>query len=810
MGKPEKATGAFRAASVAAEKTRNRTLETRVLLAVAGFDQDHDRYDAALPLYLTALRGSLRADDHRRAAQALIGLGEVHQLIGDLDDAERWFNDALEQGCAAHDLNLQFRVQVMLASVAADRENAKQMGDRTQAALGTLRTLLQEWFASRAATGFPLTPDGAVALQMLGEVEAWRGNVASAIIDAKLALALHRVASRTSPSALSDISLDLSHLALAYTQAERLDEAWRILEEARGVDSRIHDRNDYLLLNQMGSVRAREGRLDEALALHAQAIDVLERIGRQQRAGGVHLSLREQTVSFYLDAVSVLLKDQAKHPAQSNATQAWQYLERGHAQTLLELLTEAHDPGAGRLRGIARALAEQTPRRSQTDRTLDDAIAREQAALSASSSLAVTTTGRPVESPHIASIADVQGILDDHTIVLEYAFGETVGGEDVAALWLITRHGVRLTALPRANRIADLVTRYRETLKSPLFGADDIKNHVRLGQRLHQLLLLPAAEDIKHGEHIIVIPAGALHSLPFETLIGLRRGGPGSRSPTLQSVRYVGKQHAVSYAPSASILVFLAKRRSAPKPEGRRTQVPLLAFGDPLHTSSPEPGPVGSDARSHHESMSQDFPRLPYSADEVERIASLYDLQADADAINLRERATKRRLEAMDLTRYRILHFATHAVAGDGVQWVKTNQPTLVLSSPAAEDDPLLTMSDIFDLHLDADLVVLSACNTAQGKLYRGEGLVGLASAFLYAGSQSVVASLWPVNDQSTSLFMEAFYRRLRGGTPKAEALRLARNETMERTVQSAAVGGDQSLAAPYFWAPFVLIGQGD
>ena len=148
---------------------------------------------------------------------------------------------------------------------------------------------------------------------------------------------------------------------------------------------------------------------------------------------------------------------------------------------------------------------------------------------------------------------------------------------------------------------------------------------------------------------------------------------------------------------------------------------------------------------------------------------------------------------------------AWHAVMGDEVKWI--TQPALIFSpdTTSGTDSDVLKMSDIFDLRLDADLVVLSACRTAAGKLYRGEGLVGLTSAFLYAGSRSVVASLWPVYDPSTSLFMEAFYKHLRGGATKAEALRLARTEIMESTIQSDAVG---RLAAPYYWAPFVLIGE--
>jgi CHAT domain-containing protein len=164
-------------------------------------------------------------------------------------------------------------------------------------------------------------------------------------------------------------------------------------------------------------------------------------------------------------------------------------------------------------------------------------------------------------------------------------------------------------------------------------------------------------------------------------------------------------------------------------------------------------------------------------------------------------------VEQLDLTQYRILHFATHAVVGDEVKWI--SQPALILSPEGAGkgDDGVLKMAEIFNLRLNADLVVLSACETARGEMSRGEGIVGLTSAFLFAGSDSVVASLWNVNDESTSLFMEHFYTALKEGLTKAEALRKARCELMQMRIKENATSEEESLASPYFWAPFILVG---
>ncbi|MGH7964383.1 MAG: CHAT domain-containing protein [Candidatus Binatia bacterium] len=176
---------------------------------------------------------------------------------------------------------------------------------------------------------------------------------------------------------------------------------------------------------------------------------------------------------------------------------------------------------------------------------------------------------------------------------------------------------------------------------------------------------------------------------------------------------------------------------------------------------------------------------------------------------NLQEKATEKRLREMDLTPYRLLHFATHAVLSGEMKWI--TQPTVVLSLAGTDDlyDGFLQMSEIFNLQLNADLVVLSACDTGKGKLHRGEGIIGLTRAFMYAGTPSVAASLWKVHDQSTSLFMEFFYRRLKEGQSKAASLRQAKKQMIY--TQSDILGrGKDSLAAPYFWAPFILIGSGN
>jgi CHAT domain-containing protein len=361
--------------------------------------------------------------------------------------------------------------------------------------------------------------------------------------------------------------------------------------------------------------------------------------------------------------------------------------------------------------------------------------------------------------------------------------------------------------LPSQDVIDKALKEFLPTLRAPLFGMAETDEHVRLAKELYLTLLGPVRDLIRGKHHIVIVPDGELYYLPFEALIATDEKVNGPEG-SLASQPYLGKAYSFSYAPSASVLVTIEHNARKDGTGRAANQRPLLAFADPTIGTNPTASQVAFSTRGAYEEMGIRFNRLPYSGDEVLRVAAVYGIEPDSSSINLGDKATKKRLEQLDLTQYRILHFATHALVGDEVKWI--NQPALILSPEGTGkgDDGVLKMSDIFNLRLNADLVVLSACETAGGQMSRGEGIVGLTTAFLFAGSRSVVASLWDVNDESTSLFMESFYRGLKAGLTKADALRRARNEIMQARAKSSATEEPESLASPYFWAPFILIGS--
>jgi len=250
----------------------------------------------------------------------------------------------------------------------------------------------------------------------------------------------------------------------------------------------------------------------------------------------------------------------------------------------------------------------------------------------------------------------------------------------------------------------------------------------------------------------VIVPHGILYALPFEVLAGA-------------DGRRLIERFPISYAASASSLAFLRSEPAVPHPAAT-----LVAVGNPAGRLSP----------------------LPYSAAELHAVAALFGRHArvleGADATEGRVR---------DETRggARMLHFATHGAIDEAVP----DRSGLLLTARPPAEDGLLQTREIYGMRMDADLVTLSACQTALGRNVTGEGVIGLTRAFYYAGARSVVASLWDVDDRSTALLMQRFYAQLGAGQPIDVALQRAKLSMLR---ESAAT------AAPFYWAAFIASGR--
>jgi CHAT domain-containing protein len=361
------------------------------------------------------------------------------------------------------------------------------------------------------------------------------------------------------------------------------------------------------------------------------------------------------------------------------------------------------------------------------------------------------------------------------TVLLEYWLGE----EESYVLG-ITGSKCGIWPLPRRSLIETSVRPYIKMVSSIPRGRfrGDLA-----ARRIYSELLFPLEHLSLEGcSNLVIIPDGLLYYLPFETLAEERPQGNGPG-------RLLLEKFSISYCPSATSLAWISKLR-----HHTSAHKDLLALGNPDY------GAYGASAAPMSAAILRDiyldqgfhFSPLPYAAAEVRNIASLFPRSGVNVLVGTE--ANERAIKETELGDYRLIHFACHGFLDDR----SPSRSALVLSPNENEaDDGFLQAREICDLRIGAEMVVLSACQSGRGCLEKGEGPLGLSRAFFYAGAKSVVSSLWPISDRSTSILMGEFYSGLRRGLGKSMALRQAKLRMMR-----------SGFSHPFHWAAFVLSGD--
>lgn len=440
----------------------------------------------------------------------------------------------------------------------------------------------------------------------------------------------------------------------------------------------------------------------------------------------------------------------------------------------------------------------------------------------ASPRYATLTANKPL------TLADVQqSVLDDQTVLVEYALQA-----DESYLFAVSKGSVNLFKLPSRTTIEKLAMDLRaqlipSKLQRRIVGIDvaeanrglgiasaapeEVAPFVAASNALYKVVLEPAAGMV--GEkRLMVVADGALNYIPFEVLLKSADSGDFS------TLGYLIKTNEVVYAPSASVVGAIKQQRT--KSDSRA----MLIIADPVFNSNDArarktTGAPATDAEvrglgiqgaladvagsSAPASPNQQMEGLPLArlngtrteADQISKLARASGGQAD---VWLDLDANEDSLVARDVSNYRIIHVATH-----GLLNAERPQFTGVVLSLVGNKshDGFVRTDEVFNLRLGSPLVMLSACETGLGKEKRGEGVMGLTRAFMYAGAPTVGVSLWSVADKSTADLMTDFYKRLLStdqGTTSSGALRGA---------QLAMISG-KKYSAPFFWAPFVLVGD--
>ena len=505
-------------------------------------------------------------------------------------------------------------------------------------------------------------------------------------------------------------------------------------------------------------------------------------------------------------------------------SQAFAVSERAHARSLLDSLQEANtdiregvEPGLlAKERSLSQALNEkaalEVQARARKDMAAAENLRREIHALT-SDYMSIRDQIR-ASSPKYAALtipqplalSEVQRLLDDQSVFVEYALGD-----ERSYVWVVSNTGLAVYQLASRDDIEAVATRLRNLFIAlqAVYGEsveqrserERKANEAMPGEiaMLSKLVLGPLAGSLGN-KRLLIVADGALQYIPFQAL----------NDPDSNSGQNLIAKHEIVYQPSASTLAVIMKEANARK----AAQNTVAVFADPVfEVDDPRVNRVATASTPESEESKKvrkalrdiglsadgvEIPRLLASGVEADAIMQAIPWRSGFKAVGFD--ASRDRVVNHELAGYSIVHFATHGL-------INSEHPELsgiVLSlfdQQGRSQDGFLRLHDIYNLRLPTDLVVLSACSTGLGKEIKGEGLVGLTRGFMYAGASSVVASLWKVDDDATAELMRHFYYAMftKGLTPVA-ALRDAQLKMSQ----------DKRWNSPYYWAGFVIQGRYD
>ncbi len=790
------ALSAFETALIQARDLGSKRLEMSALSQLENMYARQDEYAKALPYAQQQLVLARSLDDTANLGRVIGNICNLHHQLGDLATAQEHYLQAVELLGKAND-------QRLLAAYLTD--------------LADLYVLLRDF--GKAANLYEQVLQMArqsnnrlrqsIALESMTALYRQLGQDRKAMETIQQAVALAQKANDPLVEGKTLNTLGALRLRLG-----ELPAATQAYQQALVIgESKNSPQITWNAETGLGWVAERFGKLDEARAHYRKAIEVIERVraqlgGEEEKAG-----FFQDKNEAYKQLIALLLASPRSTAASTIASrdeaEAFHYAERARARAFLDLLAEAKvnleqslDPDLlERQQALQKQIAQLNAQLFK-ERALELAKQDKAKIAELEKGLGRAETDESewrrevrrrnpryaaLKYPEPVTLAETQQLLDDQTVLLAYSLGEAE-----SFLFAVSRRELLVTRLPAAARIGQHVEKLLAALTDKNQPSTD--EYRRQADALSQQLIQPARRMLVGKRALIIVPDGALHRLPFEVLFTSAAAAQGD----LRRLPYLIKGFAISYAPSASVLAGLRNetRTAAPKA--------FVAYADPAYEQNAETV-IASTVRAASASGRLSLNRLPHSRREAEGIAKLFG--SGAADLFLGAAASEENVKLKDrLSQYRLVHFSTHGYVNE----VRPRFSGLVLSLPSAEkaaqsEDGLLSAYEIFNLKLNAELVVLSACETGLGKEVKGEGLMSLMRAFMYAGTPSVLVSLWKVDDESAADLMIRFYRYYQQGVKQGKTtVKLNKAEALRRAQLDALAQGN----FPYYWAPFVLVGK--
>ena len=742
----------------------------------------------ALQLFREALPLMRDAGQVRRSADALLNMGDIYNALARPDEAIAFFEQALAIERATGDKRNEAQAARHLGAAHLQRGQLGAASRDYARALSLAREV-----GDRAAEGD--------ALHGRGDFLAASGRHEEAVAAFRQALEAHHETGRAGGEAADLHAIGEAFVALS-RPGQALESFTRALDLRRLSEDRVGEAET---LYQKARLHAAGNGLAEARSEIESAIVLAESHRTNLTTPGLRTAYFATVQTYYRWYVDLLMRLEGEQPYQNFGRLALDISERSRARGLLDRLNEAGadvmsdvDPAlAERHRHIRRMLSFNANRRDSLPAGVSAErvrLEREIAALLAeyeavhAEILDSSRRYAGLAQPRPLGDAQIQALLDAETTLVVYV----VGLERVYA-WVITPSAITVATLTSPQRLEQVTRPALQALAATPFQPSPSPQTLAA---LADVVLEPIGRELRTPRVAIVldgileyVPVGALPSP--RSLAALDRKAE-TRPATAdadanQPYRPLILDREVVYLPSASTLEQLRSSR----PRRPSADASVAIFADPVFASD-DPRVV---KRRPVDSRVPPPPRLASTRKEGEAIAGIAGITA---RVALDFHASRTAVMDRDVGRFRVVHFATHAVIDD-------RHPELAgimlsrVTADGAPQDGLLRLHDVYDLKWSADLVVLSACRTAIGPEIRGEGLVGFVDGFMSAGARRVVASLWTVDDAATAELMRAFYTAfLRDGLDAAAALRHAQQHVRQQP----------RWRAPFYWAAFVL--QGD
>ena len=809
------------------QRTSNRTAIGTTLNNMGSIHHSQGQYETALAQFQEALAIRQEIADRLGEGQTLNNIGAVYHSLGHYKRALQHYEQALEirrevrdragEGTTINNIGAVYRswgqYEIALEHFQQALEIAEIVGDRPGE--GTSLNNIAEVYRNQGRYQEALQnfqdalvirqelsdyPGQGITLNNIGSIHYSQGQYTESLESFADALVIQRVLNDRAGEGTT-----LNNIGTIFHSQGLYKAALENYQEALAIRQALGDRaGEGATLNNIGAVYRHQGQYEKALESFHMALDILTQIGNRaeqglalDNIGGVYDSQRryDEALNYYQQAITILESVRSEAGSEIGRTrfieqhfdlynrtitlqlqagqdaQVFVTSEQGRARAFLDSLATgtvqlSDDEGQQALlvereayavrQSLEDRLAQSKTTNSASDISLAklevDLVKAEQAhaeALAAieaqGDQLATLVPGRSTT----LSLAEIQALLDKETTLVSYWVQERDKG---TLAFIITQDTLTVVHLPEATRdyLTTTITNLHDWLNRD-------NAHPRPLRNLHTRLVAPLQQHLQ-TQRVGIIPHQLLHYVPFAALT--------------DGKTYLGQTHTLFFLPSASALRFIQQNVAGLQ----QASQPTLVFGNPT---------TGNEA----------YPSLPHAAIEAHAVGELFDKAA----VYTETAASEARLYS-GIGGAPVVHLAAHGNYDVSNQY----SSAIHLASSSEETDGRLEVREVYGLNLNsAELVTLSACQTNVGEIVEanqvisaGDDIIGLTRAFFFAGTPTVISSLWQVDDAATEQLMVAFYHHWQAGMGKAQALQAAQAQVR------------QTYPSPFYWAGFVLSGD--